>query len=109
MSIALLGDFVREADPVALVKALLLVMDRRWDRNSKHNDGPGSEKWTLSTRKFRPQLVQEIEEEWCKLNGVSLDEDLFPYHESYVIRLWVALRKKGTHEKEQWIAAAKND
>ena len=60
-----------------------------------------------SSRLHRPALVAEIVAEWNALTGYDPDDDLFPYHESYVIRKWVLFRKKDDAQKVAFINAVK--
>lgn len=99
----LMGSYFEEADPINLCKAICIVYDR-WIRQGKK---PGSDRIANSTRKHRPALVAEIEAEWCVLAGVEFDDDIFPYHESYVIRKWIDFRKQNDCVKTAWIAASK--
>ena len=99
-----MGDYFREADPINLCKAICLVYDR-WVKGGKK---PGSDRIANSTRRHRPELVAEIESEWARLADVGVDDDLFPYHESYVIRKWIDFRKCNDAVKSAWIAASKD-
>lgn len=97
-----------ECDAALLIRALLIVMDRKWDRANRNSDGPGAEKWAWSTRLHRPAIVREIMHVWCELAGCDAEDDVFPFHESYVIRMWVEVRKFGSDKKERLISAAKS-
>jgi hypothetical protein len=98
-----MGEYYNEADPIYLCRAICIVHER-WIKAGKH---PGSDNLLNSTRTRRPALVAEITEEWERLADVDPCEDLFPYHESYVIRKWVDFRKMPNPRKRAWIAAAK--
>jgi len=100
-----MGDYYNEADPINLCRAIVLVYDR-WIVAGKK---PGSDRLLNSTRRHRPELVSEIESEWCRIVGVDEAEDTFPYHESYVVRKWTDFRKMPDPVKVAWIAAAKID
>jgi len=100
-----MGDYYAEADPINLCRAIVLVYDR-WITAGKK---PGSDRLLNSTRRHRPELVAEIEAEWCRIAGDHLNDDTFPYHESYVIRKWTDFRKMPDPVKVAWIAAAKVD
>jgi hypothetical protein len=100
-----MGDYYREADPILLCKAICLVYARWIEQGRK----PGSDRVVNSTRRYRPQLVSEIEAEWCQLADVDPLDDLFPYHESYVIRKWIDFRKASDPTKTAWIAASKSE
>jgi hypothetical protein len=95
-----MGDYFREADPINLCQAICLVYER-WILAGKK---PGSDRVVNSTRIHRPALIAEIVEEWCRLADCDPCDDLFPYHESYVIRKWVDFRKMNDHVKSAWIA-----
>lgn len=99
----MLGDLCNEADPINLLRAICIVYDR-WIRSNKK---PGSDNMVHSSRLHRPALVAEIVAEWNALTGCDPDDDLFPYHESYVIRKWVLFRKKNDAQKVAFINAAK--
>lgn len=105
ISTDMMGDYFREADPILLARAICLVYDR-W---IKSNRKPGSDNKLHCTRTHRPALVAEITSEWEVLSGESHDDDLFPYHESYVIRKWIDFRKMSDPKKQAWIAASKYD
>ena len=96
-------DLYREADPVMLCRALCIVYDRR----QRAGEQPGSDNMVHSTRRNRPLLVSEITAEWERIAGIEAKEDLFPYHESYVIRKWVQFRKQPDGVKASMIAEAK--
>lgn len=100
-----MGDYYSEADPVNLCRAIVLVYDRWIEAGKK----PGSDRILNSTRRHRPELVAEIEAEWCRIADHNIGDDLFPYHESYVIRKWTDFRKMPDQVKVAWIAAAKRD
>lgn len=97
-------DLYSEADPVQLCRAICLVYDR-WIAEGKK---PGSDNLVNSTRSHRPALVAEIQAEWERISDIDRDDDLFPYHESYVIRKWVQFRKQNDAVKVAMIAAAKD-
>lgn len=101
---ALMGHYFDEADPIHLCKAICLVFERRMLAGEK----PSGDKKIHSTRKHRPALVAEIEAVWHDLTGVDAEEDLFPYHESYVVQKWLAFRKLNDCIKAAWIAASKD-
>lgn len=96
-------ELYTEADPVQLCRAICLVYDR-WISQGKK---PGSDNLVNSTRSHRPALVAEIIAEWERISDVDHDDDLFPYHESYVIRKWVQFRKQNDSVKVAMIAASK--
>ena len=98
-----MGDYFREADPINLCRAVCLVYDK-WIAAGKK---PGSDRVVNSTRMHRPALIAEIVEEWCRITDSDPCDDLFPYHESYVIRKWVDFRKMNDHAKSAWIAQSK--
>jgi hypothetical protein len=100
-SIDLMGNFVAEADPIALVKAIALVNDR--------TEHPGSDRLISSPAK-RAALLQEIYEEWkVQTDTACDDDDFYPYQDWYVLRKWVDFRKMPNPRKQAWIAAAKRD
>jgi hypothetical protein len=103
-SFPLMGDYYDEADPINLCRAICIVYDR-WIQAGKK---PGSDNVLNCTRTHRPELVAEIAAEWERLAGVDPCDDLFPYHESYVIRKWVDFRKMPDPRKQAWIMAAKD-
>jgi hypothetical protein len=104
MSYPLMGDFYREADPINLCRAICVVYDR-WIREGYK---PGSDNRLHCTRTHRPKLIAEITAAWEELAGVDPEDDLFPYHESYVIRKWIDFRKMPNPRKAAWVAAAKD-
>ena len=99
------GDYYGEADPINLARAIVRVQVR-WDQQKNK---PGREELVVSSRKWRPILVREIEEEWCRIADVDIDDDLFPYHESYVVRKWVEFRKMNEATKNAWANALLKD
>jgi hypothetical protein len=101
----LMGDFYREADPVNLCRAICVVYDR-WIASGKK---PGSDTLLNCTRTHRPALVAEISAEWERITGCDPDDDLFPYHESYVLRKWGMFRRLSPQTKRDWIQSAKSD
>lgn len=98
----LMGDYYREADPINLCRAICVVYDR-WIKSGKK---PGSDSQLHCTRSHRPALVAEITAEWERIAEADPHDDLFPYHESYVIRKWIAFRKMTDYQKSDWIAAS---
>jgi len=99
----LMGHYFDEADPINLCKSICIVFERKMLAGEK----PNNDKKLHSTRKHRPALVAEIEDVWHGLTGVDPEEDLFPYHESYVIQKWLSFRKLNDCIKAAWIAASK--
>lgn len=100
-----MGSMYDEADPINLCRAICIVYDR-WQRAGRK---PASDNTVHATRTSRPALVKEVEEEWTRISGCDVRDDLFPYHESYVVRKWVQFRKQNDAVKAAWIAAAKCD
>jgi len=100
-----MGHYYEEADPVYLCRAICLVYSR-WVASGKK---PGSDNIINSTRLARPALVAEIIEEWSRIVGLDPVDDMFPYHESYVIKKWVDFRKMKDAHKAAWIAESEKD
>jgi hypothetical protein len=96
--------FVDDASPDVLMRAIVTVF-RRWLEQGKK---PGSDLLMTSTRQHRPALVREIEEEWNSICGSRYEDDLFPFHESYVVRKWITFRKLNDSEKVQYYALLDN-
>lgn len=94
-----MGEYYREADPINLQRAICVVYDR-WMKAGKK---PGSDRIANSTRRHRPSLVAEIEEAWCQFVECDPEDDIFPYHESYVVRKWIDFRKMSESVKAEWI------
>jgi len=103
-SMQLMGDYYQEADPVFLCCAIVLVYDRWIEAGKK----PGSDNLVNCTRTHRKYLVEEITAQWESLAGVDPCDDLFPYHESYVVRKWIDFRKMPDSRKASFISAAKS-
>ena len=99
-----MGERFQEADPIYLCKAICIVFDRRQLAGEK----PSGDKKLHSTRKHRPALVAEIEAVWYEMTECDPEDDIFPYHESYVILKWMAFRKSNDCIKAAWIAASKD-
>ena len=89
---------VSEADPELLMRSIVNVY-RRWIGDKRK---PGSDIMVISTRKHRPALVREIEEEWSRIAGFQYEDDQFPFDESYVIRKWMAFRKYEEATKREY-------
>lgn len=104
VTIPSMGERFQEADPIYLCKAICIVFDRRQLAGEK----PSGDKKLHSTRKHRPALVAEIESVWYELTECDPEDDIFPYHESYVILKWMAFRKSNDCIKAAWIAASKD-
>lgn len=98
-SMHLMGDYYREADPVYLCMAIVLVHQDFIEQGRK----PGKDTLLYGTRSHRAELVNEIETKWYDLTDEDRDEGVFPYHSDYVIRQWVAYRKLSQHVKAAWL------
>lgn len=93
-------NFVADADPELLMRSIVNIY-RRWLGDGRK---PGSDALITSTRKHRPALVREIEEEWSRLAGCQYEDDQFPFDESYVVRKWTAFRKYDDASKREYYA-----
>lgn len=93
-----LSAMVDEMNPYILVRAIVAVYFQRVDQELK----PGSDNKLHSTRLHRPKLIAEITSAWELCADLDPDEDLFPYHESYVIRKWIEFRKLPDARKIAW-------
>jgi|WetSurMetagenome_2_1015567.scaffolds.fasta_scaffold38137_2 hypothetical protein len=88
-------EFIKlnKADPDILLNAVAVVQAKFEAENRK----PGAEKWQADTRKYRPLLVAEIVAEWERISGC---DEVFPWHEDYVLDVWVSFRKMKDQQKQ---------
>jgi hypothetical protein len=77
-----------------LIRAVIVVFDRFADEAKK----PGADSWITDTRRDRPRMVADVTEQWRSIAEVSPDE-MFPYHDDYVCRVWAAYRRRPESEK----------
>lgn len=82
------------ADPDNLYKAVWAVLARYQEANLK----PGAEHWQADTRYARPALVADIRAEWLTIIGA---DELFPWHDDFVVYAWVSLRKCNNAAKRE--------
>lgn len=90
-------EFVKanKAEPDLLLHAVAIQM-ARYEQERKQ---PGAEKWQSDTRRYRPTLVSDIMDEWARLAGT---DEVFPWHDDYVLEVWVSFRKMVKPLKVQW-------
>lgn len=75
-----------KADPKLLWRSVAVVMARYYTNKLQ----PGAEKWQSDTRAWRPKLVAEIAAEWSRHARTDV---MFPWHDDYVMDVWVKFRK----------------
>jgi len=81
------------ADPKYLVVA---VMDIH-DDFQRDGQKPGSEHWTTDTRYYRPTMCDAVCQRWCELTGRDTAD--FPFHQDFVVQVWVMFRKESESNK----------
>jgi hypothetical protein len=85
-----------------LILAVVTLYDRwKGERDRKEReecDGPGAGKWESHTRKYRPQLCEYIAKEWS--NIVKREVSDFPFHDDFVVLVWVDYRKEKEKDKQ---------
>lgn len=74
------------ADPDRLFAAVWAVLARYQENDLE----PGAEHWQADTRYMRPRLVEDIRQEWLRIVGRA---ELFPWHDDFVVHVWVSSRK----------------
>lgn len=85
-------DKFERSDPDNLFKAIFFVLVR-YQRDGKE---PGAERWQADTRWHRPQLVNDIRDEWIRIIG---EEQILPWHDDYILDCFVSLRKAEKSKK----------
>ncbi len=79
-----------------LLKSIIMVQ-AEWKANRKE-PGPNSDKYYMSTARYRPEMVQAVIKVWCKFT--CLTDDLFPFNDDFVACAWMQYRKEGTKQKQ---------
>lgn len=77
---------LEKADPVPLLKAIVLVQERYHCEGKK----PGSEHWASDSRVYRPAMIRDVWLEWKDLTG---EDGVFPWHDDFVCEMWIKYRK----------------
>lgn len=79
---------------------LVSSVARVYGRMESDGEKPGSAKWEIDSRKYRPMLIDRIREEWAVL-AEKCDYE-FPFHDDAVVRVWIAFRKSTEGGKRLW-------
>jgi len=78
-------------------KSLIAAVVDVFDHFEASGKRPGSEKWGMDDRFYRPEMCDAVCERWCEITG--LDTYDFPYHHTIIARLWVSFRKETLERK----------
>lgn len=84
-----------KANPELLLESVAIV-NARMEANRQF---PGAERWQGDSRKYRPRLIAWICEEWERL---AKCDEVFPWHDDYVIEVFVSFRKLPKEKKDEW-------
>lgn len=82
--------------PEASVQALCVAVAKVNRKFAENNDEPGAERWVSDSRKYTPMLVNAVIEQWRADTGGMV---VFPWHDDFVVRCWVAFRKMPSEQK----------
>jgi len=74
------------ASPEMLFRAVFATLCEYQQTGRK----PGAEHWMQDTREYRPLLVRDVIAAWRE---AAPGATVFPWHEDFVLRLWVKTRK----------------
>lgn len=82
-----------DANPENLMECVARV----YERYMGEGKSSGSDKWTMDSRVYRPQMLHDVYLEWVTLVG---NDGIFPWHEDYVCHLWVNVWRKADRLKK---------
>ena len=72
------------------------IVNLQYQREGKQ---PGRECWTNDTRRWSPELIADVQQEWRTLTGKEGAEHPFPWHDDLIRLLWVQFRKMDRQDK----------
>jgi len=81
------------ADPQILRDAVFAVLADYVKKGKK----PGADYWQSDTRWKRRELCDDVRQAWMEVLGS--DDEVFPWHDDFVISEWVRSRKMNTPDK----------
>jgi hypothetical protein len=80
----------------AKVTPLFIAMFHTLAWYQRNGMEPGAERLVADTRHCRPRLIEDIRAVWMK---VIDGDDVFPWHDDYIVYAWAKLRRMTVSQK----------
>lgn len=92
----------RDVFAMAEINNLYIAMVHTLAWYQRNEMEPGAERLVADTRHCRPRLLEDIRAVWMRILG----DDVFPWHDDYIVYAWAKLRRLNNPQKVeccQWL------